>query len=239
MDARGVKGSWESAVFFVNQEKTGAIRKLAADAQWFEDRMPWIKEYRKPNVTGDHGQRHRGRDRDRRLRADHADRDQPAERPGDSRAVREQVGLALERPGVERQVDPDRVPRRVRLEPRGTGPRDEVERAGGRTAGQHARGDRPRLGPGRPEAQGEAAGPAQGAVLGPGRGRAPTSSPSTSCPTPSWPSSAWSKPKTRRRSPGRPTRATPATPWCSFAGSARGRRSRKTTCGTGRWSSAG
>jgi dipeptidyl-peptidase-3 len=52
MDARGVKGSWESAVFFVNQEKTGAIRKLAADAQWFEDRMPWIKAYRKSNVKG-------------------------------------------------------------------------------------------------------------------------------------------------------------------------------------------
>ncbi|SIN72948.1 dipeptidyl-peptidase-3 [Singulisphaera sp. GP187] len=52
MDARGVKGSWESVVFFVNQEKTGEIRKLAADAQWFEDHMPWIKEYRKPNVQG-------------------------------------------------------------------------------------------------------------------------------------------------------------------------------------------
>lgn len=52
MDARGVKGSWESAVFFVNQEKTGAIRKLAADAQWFEDRMPWDKAYRKPDVRG-------------------------------------------------------------------------------------------------------------------------------------------------------------------------------------------
>ncbi|AGA28860.1 dipeptidyl-peptidase 3 family protein [Singulisphaera acidiphila] len=52
MDARGVKGSWESAVFFVNQEKTGEIRKLAADAQWFEDHMPWLKEYRKPNVQG-------------------------------------------------------------------------------------------------------------------------------------------------------------------------------------------
>jgi dipeptidyl-peptidase-3 len=52
MDARGVKGSWESAVFFVNPEKTGAIRKLAADAQWFEDRMPWDRAYRKPNVRG-------------------------------------------------------------------------------------------------------------------------------------------------------------------------------------------
>ncbi|MDR3634591.1 MAG: peptidase M49 [Isosphaeraceae bacterium] len=52
MDPRGMKGSWESAVFFVNPEKTTAIRKLAADAQWFEDRMPWDKRYRKTNVRG-------------------------------------------------------------------------------------------------------------------------------------------------------------------------------------------
>lgn len=52
MDARGVKGSWESAVFFVNEEKTGAIRKLASEAQWFEDRMPWDKKFRKSNVKG-------------------------------------------------------------------------------------------------------------------------------------------------------------------------------------------
>ena len=52
MDPRGVKGSWESAVYFVNQKKTGAIKKLAAEAQWFEDRMPWEKAFRKPNVKG-------------------------------------------------------------------------------------------------------------------------------------------------------------------------------------------
>lgn len=52
MDPRGVKGSWESAVYFVNKEKTGAIKSLAAEAQWFEDRMPWKKAYRKPDVKG-------------------------------------------------------------------------------------------------------------------------------------------------------------------------------------------
>jgi len=52
MDARGVKGSWESAVYFVNEAKTGAIRRLAGSAQWFEDRMPWEPKYRKPNVRG-------------------------------------------------------------------------------------------------------------------------------------------------------------------------------------------
>ena len=52
MDARGIKGSWEALVFYVNQEKTGRIRKLADNAQWFEDRMPWDPKYRKANVTG-------------------------------------------------------------------------------------------------------------------------------------------------------------------------------------------
>jgi dipeptidyl-peptidase-3 len=52
LDARGIKGSWESVVFYVNQEKTGRIRTLADNAQWFEDRMPWDAKYRKPNVTG-------------------------------------------------------------------------------------------------------------------------------------------------------------------------------------------
>jgi dipeptidyl-peptidase-3 len=52
MDPRGMKGSWESLVFYVNPEKTAEIRKLAADAQWFEDRMPWDAKYRKQGVTG-------------------------------------------------------------------------------------------------------------------------------------------------------------------------------------------
>ena len=33
MDPRGMKGSWESLVFYVNPEKTEEIRKLATDAQ--------------------------------------------------------------------------------------------------------------------------------------------------------------------------------------------------------------
>ena len=52
MDARGHKGSWEALVFYVNPEKTEGIRKLAADAQWFEDRMPWAAQYRKQGVQG-------------------------------------------------------------------------------------------------------------------------------------------------------------------------------------------
>ena len=52
LDARGVKGSWEGIVFYVNREKTAAIKRLADNAQWFEDHMPWDPKYRKANVTG-------------------------------------------------------------------------------------------------------------------------------------------------------------------------------------------
>jgi dipeptidyl-peptidase-3 len=52
MDPRGVKGSWEAIVSYVNTAKTGGIKKLAAEAQWFEDHMPWDARYRKPDVRG-------------------------------------------------------------------------------------------------------------------------------------------------------------------------------------------
>ncbi len=52
MDPRGIKGSWEALVYYVNRHKTGNIRKIAANAQWFEDRMPWAPEYRKEGVRG-------------------------------------------------------------------------------------------------------------------------------------------------------------------------------------------
>src|SRR4029453_8594401 len=49
---RGVKGGWEGLVFYVNQEKTARIKKLANNAQWFEDHMPWDAKYRKASVQG-------------------------------------------------------------------------------------------------------------------------------------------------------------------------------------------
>jgi dipeptidyl-peptidase-3 len=52
LDPRGIKGGWEALVFYVNQEKTARIRKLAENAQWFEDHMPWDIRYRKPDVQG-------------------------------------------------------------------------------------------------------------------------------------------------------------------------------------------
>jgi dipeptidyl-peptidase-3 len=52
LDARGIKGGWEGLVFYVNREKTAEIQKLATEAQWFEDRMPWDPAYRKVGVQG-------------------------------------------------------------------------------------------------------------------------------------------------------------------------------------------
>jgi dipeptidyl-peptidase-3 len=52
MDARGAKGAWESLVYYVHPEKTAAVRAIADHAQWFEDRMPWHPQWRKPQVTG-------------------------------------------------------------------------------------------------------------------------------------------------------------------------------------------
>jgi dipeptidyl-peptidase III len=52
LDARGIKGAFEALVFYVNHEKTSEIQKLAQNAQWFEDRMPWDPKYRKAGVQG-------------------------------------------------------------------------------------------------------------------------------------------------------------------------------------------
>jgi dipeptidyl-peptidase-3 len=52
LDPRGVKGSYEGLVFYVNKEKTERIRKFADNAQWFESQMPYDAKYRKPNVKG-------------------------------------------------------------------------------------------------------------------------------------------------------------------------------------------
>jgi len=52
LDARGIKGGWEALVFYVNHEKTSEIQKIAANAQWFEDHMPWDPKFRKQGVKG-------------------------------------------------------------------------------------------------------------------------------------------------------------------------------------------
>lgn len=52
LDARGQKGAWEGIVYFNDPKKMEIIRKLGEHAQWFEDHMPYDRQYRKPKVTG-------------------------------------------------------------------------------------------------------------------------------------------------------------------------------------------
>jgi dipeptidyl-peptidase-3 len=52
LDARGVKGSWEALVFYVNREKTESLHLLAEAAAWFEVRMPWDPKWRRSDVVG-------------------------------------------------------------------------------------------------------------------------------------------------------------------------------------------
>lgn len=52
LDARGIKGAWESLVYIVNVEKTKGIEKLAQSAAWFEARMPWDPQWKRKDVKG-------------------------------------------------------------------------------------------------------------------------------------------------------------------------------------------
>jgi dipeptidyl-peptidase-3 len=52
LDARSIKGAWEALVFYVNRDKTHQIQSIAANAQWFEDHMPWDARYRKTGAKG-------------------------------------------------------------------------------------------------------------------------------------------------------------------------------------------
>jgi dipeptidyl-peptidase III len=52
MDPRGLKGAWESVVFYVNPQKAARIKALGDQAQWFEDHMPFDPKFRKPDVKG-------------------------------------------------------------------------------------------------------------------------------------------------------------------------------------------
>lgn len=50
MDPRGQKGKFESVVYFTDKEQTKLMRKLAENAQYFEDRAPWKDDYKKKGV---------------------------------------------------------------------------------------------------------------------------------------------------------------------------------------------
>ncbi|MCL5020215.1 MAG: dipeptidyl peptidase 3 [Bacteroidetes bacterium] len=50
MDPRGQKAKFEAVIHFTNKEQTKLMRKLAANAQYFEERAPWRDEFKKKNV---------------------------------------------------------------------------------------------------------------------------------------------------------------------------------------------
>jgi len=52
VDPRGQKGAFEGIVYYDDPEKMDMIRKIAENAQWFEDHMPFDPKYRKPKVKG-------------------------------------------------------------------------------------------------------------------------------------------------------------------------------------------
>ncbi|MCY3002744.1 MAG: peptidase M49 [Planctomycetota bacterium] len=52
VDPRGRKGAWEGIVSYEDPRKAEQLRTIAANAQWFEDHMPYAAEYRKPDVVG-------------------------------------------------------------------------------------------------------------------------------------------------------------------------------------------
>jgi dipeptidyl-peptidase-3 len=50
LDPLGAKGAYESVVSFVDTDQTKLMRALADNAQYFENRAPWIDAYKKQNV---------------------------------------------------------------------------------------------------------------------------------------------------------------------------------------------
>ncbi|HVY91687.1 MAG TPA: hypothetical protein VHA14_03020 [Bryobacteraceae bacterium] len=50
-DARGAKGSSQSFVSVTDDELSGAMKKIAANAQYFENKAPWLPQYKKEGVT--------------------------------------------------------------------------------------------------------------------------------------------------------------------------------------------
>ena len=106
-----------------------------------------MPKYRKPSVQGIVANAIDVDRRDRRLRPGHAGRHQPAERSGDPREVRQQVGGAGQRQRGLRQVRARQHAQRVLVGAGRGGALAEVRHLQRRADDRHARGDRPRVGP--------------------------------------------------------------------------------------------
>ena len=222
-------------MFYVNPEKTSEIQKLAADAQWFEDRMPWD-----PEVP-----------QDRASRASPPTPSTSSSRPAtpgpvtpiginlpNDQRVREQHGSkSVSLSNINEAYDKSTLPE-FRTEFSWTP--EEAERATkwGALAGElttnmhevigHASGKVEERLKGNPQAAlKEQFSALEEGARRPGRAVFPAGSEDGRA-------AASSRGGPRRRSSGPSTRATRATRWSSCGGSGRARSSKKTTCATGR-----
>ena len=69
-DARGSKGTSQSFVSITDQQVSSAIGKIAANAQYFEDRAPWDARYKKQGVKPPIANCRRDDHRNRRFSCD-------------------------------------------------------------------------------------------------------------------------------------------------------------------------
>ena len=240
LDARGCKGAWEAVVSYVNEDKTPAVpgdRRRGAVV-----RGPDAVGSEVPQADRDRrvGAGHRRGRRSRRLGADDADRHQSAQRPGDPRGLRQQVGVALEHLRGLQQVDAGVAARGVLVVAGRGGAGRAVGRLRRRALDQPARDHRPRLrARSSPSGSTAARRPPAGAVLDP-RGDARRSGGALLRRRSA---DGGARPGRGRRSPRhrarrvRGLRAQRAS--CSCAASARAPPSRRTTCATARRSCTG
>ena len=167
MDARGIKGAWEGVVYYVNPEKTGKIRTLAAARAVVRGSPAGRSALPQAGGAGRVGDGHRGGHRDRRLGPDHADRRQPARTisaSASSTAASPCRCRTCSTPTSKSQ--PESFRHEFSLGRRRSGACARVGGVRRRADDGDSRGARPRVGPHGRGRDGAAAGAAEGAVLG-------------------------------------------------------------------------
>ncbi len=86
-DARGAKGSSQSFVTITDKPVTTAMKKLAENAGYFEEKAPWDAKYKRHFVQASSSKSGRNPDRNWRFRRNH-DRRQSAQRKRNPRKIR-------------------------------------------------------------------------------------------------------------------------------------------------------
>ena len=146
MDPRGKKGSWEGIVFYEDPKKAELIKRIASQAQWFEDHMPYDDAFKKPDVKGI-----TARSIDVVIETGDSGPVTPIgiNLPNDS-AIREHLRFQERQPCERdrglRRLERELVDVGVLLGRRGGPEGEEVAAADPGPAHEHARGDRPCFG---------------------------------------------------------------------------------------------